>query len=62
MNNELISKLSKLTLEERSLKRNLDRNYYNQELRTKLFLELKEVKRNIESVKFQLKLEKEKRK
>jgi len=59
MNNELIGELSLLTLEEKSLKRNLDRNYYNESLRTELFTRLKEVQRKIRVIKFKLRLNKE---
>lgn len=60
MNNELIDKLSKLKLEKTSLKRNLDRNYYNVEVRTRLFRRIKVVDNEISKVKFKLRLEKEK--
>lgn len=56
MNNELINELSKLTLEEKSLKRHIDRNYYNLEVRTKLFTRLKIVENEISRVKFKLRL------
>lgn len=58
MNNELINQLSKLTLEEKSLKRHIDRNYYNLEVRTKLFARLKIVENEINRVKFKLRLAK----
>lgn len=61
MNNELINQLSKLTLEEMALKRNIDRNYYNVEIRTNLFKRLQEVQTEIKKVKFKIRLEKEKR-
>lgn len=61
MNNELINELSKLKLEESCLKRHIDRNYYNAKLRTKLFQRLKEVKNEIERVKFKIRLEREKK-
>lgn len=61
MNNELINQLSKLILEKSSLKRQIDRNYYNIDLRTKLFLRLKDVEKDIERVKFKIRLEKEKK-
>lgn len=57
MNNELINQLSKLTLEETSLKRHIDRNYYNLKVRTRLFARLKEVQAEIEKVKFKIRLE-----
>ena len=58
MNNELINQLSKLTLEEKALKRHIDRNYYNLKVRTKLFVRLKEVQNEINKVKFKLRLAK----
>ena len=61
MNNELINQLSKLNLEKSSLKRSLDKNYYNTELRTKLFKKIKAVEIEIEKIKFKLRLEKEKK-
>lgn len=61
MNNELISKLSQLTLEERSLKRHIDRNYYNVKVRTKLFARLSIVEEEIKKVKFKIRLEKMKK-
>lgn len=58
-NNKLIEELSKLTLEEKSLKRNLDK-YSNKSLtRTKIFYRLNEVKSEINKIKFKIKLEKE---
>lgn len=62
MNNELIEKLSKLKLEENCLKRNLDVNYLDSELRTKLFKRIKENKKEIQLVKFKIRLEKEMKK
>lgn len=61
MNNELINQLSKLTLEAMALKRNIDRNYYNAEIRSNLFNRLQEVQEEIKKVKFKIRLEKEKR-
>lgn len=61
MNNELINQLSKLNLEKSSLKRNLDRNYYNTEIRTKMFIRIKAIDKEINKVKFMLRLEKEKK-
>lgn len=60
MNNELINELSKLTLEEKALKRNLNRNYYNVKTRNKLFNELELVNKEIKKVKFKIRLEREK--
>lgn len=59
MNNELIEELSKLKLEEKSLKRSIDVTYYDKEKRTKYFLELRKVKNQIENVKFRIRLNKE---
>lgn len=61
MNNELINQLSKLTLEEKALKRNIDRNYYNAKVRKRLFFRLKEVDNEINRVKFKIRLEREKK-
>lgn len=61
MNNKLIEKLSSLKLAESAIKRNLDRNYYNLKLRSKLFKELKQIQNEIERVKFKIRLEKEKK-
>lgn len=61
MNKELINQLSKLLLEESSLKRHIDRNYYNVEVRGKLFMRLKVVQNEIQKVKFKIKLEREKK-
>lgn len=61
MSNELINQLSKLKLEESSLKRHIDRNYYNTEIRTRLFKRLNEVQTEIKKIKFKIRLEKEKK-
>lgn len=61
MNNELINQLSKLKLEEKALKRHIDRNYYNAEVRRKLFVRLKEVQNEIDRVKFKIRIAKEKK-
>ena len=60
MNNKLIEKLSSLKLAESAVKRNLDRNYYNLKLRSKLFKELKQIQNEIERVKFKIRLERKK--
>ena len=59
MSNELISKLSKLNLEKNSLKRNIEINYKNTKIKAELFDRLKVVNKEIEKVKFKLRLEKE---
>ena len=61
-NDELIEELSKLELERNYLKRNLDMNYLDMELRTKIFNRIKQNKKEIELVKFKIRLEKELRK
>lgn len=58
-NNDLIEELSKLTLEEKSIKRNLDKYCCKGTTRTKLFNRLEEVKKEINKVEFRLKIEKE---
>ncbi len=62
MNDKLIDRLSKLKLEETSLKRNLDRYYRSESTRTRLFKRLKEIQQEIKMVEFKLKVEKEMRK
>lgn len=62
MNNELEIKLSKLNIEEKALKRHIDRNYYNLEVRTKLFERLKIVESEIKRINFKLMLERKKNK
>lgn len=61
MSNELISRLSMLKIQKSSLKRNLDKNYYDAKIRTRMFDKIKEVDNEIEKTKFLLKLEKEKK-
>lgn len=58
MNDTLIDKLSRLKMEEASLKRSLDKNL-SIEMRTKNFNRLKEVLKEEEMVKFKLKIRKE---
>ena len=59
-NNKLIEKLSNLQLQENALKRGLDNVYYkNITERTRLFNEIKKVKKEIEKVKFQSRLRRE---
>lgn len=62
MNRELIEKLSKLKLEESSLKRQIEYTFKHNLKREKLFLRLRDVKKEIEKTKFMLRLESEKRK
>lgn len=57
MSEDLINQLSKLKLEKTSLIRNLDLNYYNIRLRNKLFSKIKIVDKEIERVKFKIRME-----
>lgn len=57
MNNELIEKLSLLTLEKKYLKRELDNNWYDRKRKQKLFDRIKSVNKEIEYVRFKLELE-----
>lgn len=57
MNNKNIDELSNLLMEEKYLKRNLDLNYYKKNDRDKYFMRLKEVKKEIEKIKFKIRLE-----
>ena len=59
MNDILIEKLSNLDLEEKSVKRGLDRYYRYEKDRTRLYKRLQEIKKEKEQVKFKLRLEKE---
>lgn len=61
MNNELIEKLSLLTLEKKYLKRELDNNWYDRKRKQKLFDRIKSVNKEIEYVKFKLELERKMR-
>lgn len=57
MNNDLIDKLSLLTLEKKYLKRELDTIWYDREKRIKAFNKIKNIDKEIEYVKFKLQLE-----
>ena len=59
MSDKLIDKLSNLDLEEKSVKRGLDRYYRNENDRSRLYKRLQEIKKEKEQVKFKLRLEKE---
>ena len=59
MNDKLIEQLSLLSLEEKNIKRVLNRYYRDYETRTALFYRLKAVQDEIKQVKFKLRLEKE---
>ena len=61
MNNELIEKLSLLTLEKKYLKRELDNNWYDRVKRQNIFNRIKSVNKEIEYVKFKLELERKMR-
>lgn len=56
-NNDLIDKLSRLKLEETSIKRHLDNNNRNQKERHRLFEKLEKTRKEIEKIKFKLSLE-----
>lgn len=58
-NDKLIERLSNLQLQEKALLRVLDKVYNDIEARTKTFNQIKKVKREISSVKFKIRLEKE---
>lgn len=59
MSKELIDKLSKLKLEETSLKRILDTKSFASKGKPRIFQRLQEVKKEIDLVKFKLRMEKE---
>lgn len=61
-NERLIDKLAMLDMEEKSIRRNLNTYYVDIEKRTKLFAKLNKVKKEIEKVKFKLRVEREIRK
>lgn len=58
-NNELIDKLSKLKLEETSLKRELDKRYNDSKKRTELFTRIKDIKKEENKIEFMLRINKE---
>lgn len=60
-NDELIEKLSNLKMEEKCLKRNLDRYYCDADVRATIFKRLRENKQEIEQIKFKIRLEREMR-
>ena len=62
MNRELIEQLSKLKLEENSLKRQLEYAFKKNKKREKLFFRLRDVKEEINKTKFMLRIESERRK
>lgn len=61
-NNELIERLSILKLQEKNLLRVLDRVYNDLDKRTRVFNQIKEIKKEIESIKFKIRLEREMKK
>lgn len=58
-NNELIEQLSNLEIQKRTLLRELDKIYNNFDKRTKTFNKIKQIIKDIEQVKFKIRLEKE---
>lgn len=58
MNSELIGKLSKLKLEETSIKRELDRYYRDDAIRSRMFKRLKQIKKEQDKLQFKLRMEK----
>ena len=59
MKDDLLNELAQLTLNEKMIKRCLDVKCFDDESRRKCFVELQEIKKKIEKVKFKLRLEKE---
>lgn len=57
MANKLIDDLTKLNAEEKALRRCLDISYYDSNKRAEIFKRLKECKKNIEKVKFKIRVE-----
>ena len=62
MNRELIHQLSRLKLEESSIKRQLEYEFKHNEKREKLFFRLRDIKEEMKKIKFMLRLESVKRK
>ena len=61
-NNELIERLSILKLQEKNLLRILDRVYNDLDKRTRVFNQIKEIKKETENIKFKIRLEREMKK
>jgi len=61
-NERLIEKLAMLEMNEKSIRRNLNTYYVDKEKRAKLFKKLHQVHKDIECVKFKLRIEREIRK
>ncbi len=57
MSKALIGKLSLLDFEKKYLKRQLDKNFKNIEIRNRIFKRLSEIEKEIKNVKFKLELE-----
>lgn len=57
MSDTLIDRLTQLDLEEKSLKRNLDRYYCDEKIRTRLFNKIKAIKKEKEKITFKLRVE-----
>lgn len=57
MNNTLLDRLTQLDLEEKSLKRNLDRYYRDEKIRTRLFNKIKQIEKEKDKLKFKIHLE-----
>lgn len=55
----LLDKLVRLQLEEKSVLRNLNMYYCDKNIKDKLFVKLKKVKKEIDKVKFKLRIERE---
>lgn len=62
MNNKLIDELAMLKLKEKNLKRVLDIYFYDPKKRESNFKELKNVKKDIEKIKFKLRIERKMKK
>lgn len=59
MKDDLLGKLTILSLEEKTIRRNLDSKCFNRWQRKKLFQKLEEVQKEIKKVKFKLRMERE---
>lgn len=59
MKDELLDRLTILSLEEKSIRRNLDSRCFNKTERANNFKKLEEVQKEIKKVKFKLKMERE---
>lgn len=58
-NDKLIEELSKIELEEKALKRNLDRYYRDERCRTRCYYRLRDLRNMKERLKFKIRMEKE---